>query len=163
MKRNIRNGEIKTQTGLCHFHQAKKEIKKWWGSSAYIYIYIYIYVYICVLPFSSGKKINERKQIQKKLKVCNFKKNIKYLEMEKYNQIREEIRNLQHQGKYFEKNIWKREKIEYQRLKRVSDQKNIWRKTSSTVSWKSFQYRKKLIHKKKYRIPCTVNIAKETF
>jgi hypothetical protein len=24
MKRNIRNGEIRTQTGLCHFHQAKK-------------------------------------------------------------------------------------------------------------------------------------------
>jgi hypothetical protein len=40
-----------------------KEIKKWWGSSAYIYIYIYTYIYICVNPLSSGKEINEHKQI----------------------------------------------------------------------------------------------------
>jgi hypothetical protein len=72
-------------------------------------------------------------KFRKKLKVCNFKKNIKYLEMEKYNQIQEEIRNLQHQEEYLEKG-----------------------KTSSTVSWKNCQYRKKLIHKRKstiYRIP----------
>jgi hypothetical protein len=56
--------------------------------------------------------------------------------MEKYNQIQEEIRNLQHQ-------------------------KNIWRKISSTISWKNFQYREKLIHKEK--APYTVNISKETF
>jgi hypothetical protein len=30
-------------------------------------------------------------KFRKKLKVCNFKKNIKYLEMGKYNQIQEEI------------------------------------------------------------------------
>jgi hypothetical protein len=62
-------------------------------------------------------------------------------------------RTLQHQ-----KNIWK---IEYRKLERVLD---IWRKISSTVSWKNFQYRKKLISKgKRYRIPYTVNISKETF
>ncbi len=73
---------------------------------------------------------------------------MKYLEMGKYNQIQEEIRNLQHQEKYLE------EKIEYHKLERVSDQKNIWRKTSSTVSWKNCQYRKKLVLKKK--VPYTV-------
>jgi hypothetical protein len=70
--------------------------------------------------------------------------------MEKYNQIQEEIRNLQHQGKYLEK------KIEYRKLERLSDQKNIWRKIWNTVSWKNCQYRKKLIHKRKstvYRVP----------
>jgi hypothetical protein len=61
-------------------------------------------------------------KFRNKLKVYNFKKNIKYLEMEKYNQIQEEIRNLQHQGKYLEK------KIEYRKLERLADQKNIWRK-----------------------------------
>ncbi len=58
--------------------------------------------------------------------------------MEKYKQIQEKVRNLQHQ-------------------------KNIWRKMSSTVSWKNVQDRKKIIHKEKYRIPYTVNIPKETF
>jgi hypothetical protein len=47
------------------------------------------------------------------------------------------------------KNIWKKGKIKYHKLERVSDQKNIWRKTSSTVSWKIFQDRKKLIHREK--------------
>jgi hypothetical protein len=42
-------------------------------------------------------------KFRKKLNVCNFMKNIKYLEMGKYNQIQEEIRNLQHQGEYLEK------------------------------------------------------------
>jgi hypothetical protein len=55
-------------------------------------------------------------KFKKKLKVCNFKKNIKYLEMEKYKKIQEklEIYNIR-------KNIWKKGKIENQRLKRVSN------------------------------------------
>ncbi len=68
--------------------------------------------------------------------------------MEKYNQIQEEIRNLQHQGKYLEKNIV------YRKLERLSDQKNIWRKISSTVSWKNSQYRKKIDSQEK--VPYTV-------
>ncbi len=64
-------------------------------------------------------------KFKKKLKVCNFKKNIKYLEMEKYNQIQEEIRNLQHQGKYLEKNIKYRKLEKFSRSEKINSQEKI--------------------------------------